>query len=144
MNDVRFVKAIPYHAWTLMFSNLIGKNILSCNHLPIAVIADHVRTTHQGTQTIKYTMEFRPLNWKRIPRIRKQKKSKKPIIDLVATNDWSKILVLDQTFKTNALIASDNITMDAFLGVCARDTAGTLRIKFGNPANLARRRRMLA
>lgn len=143
MNDVNLVKAIPYHAWSLMFSNLIGANILSCNHLPLVVIADHVRTTRQGNKTIKYTMEFRPLNWKRIPRVRKQKKSTTPIIDLVSTNDWSKILTLHETFKQNALIASDNVTMDAFLGICARDTTASLRIKFGDPANLARRRRML-
>lgn len=40
-------------------------------------------------------------------------------------------------------MASDNVTMDAFLGICAHDTDHTLRFKYGDPANLARRRRML-
>ena len=69
-----FVKAIPYHAWTLMLSNLVGSRIYSGNHLPVAVIADHIRTNRQGTDTLKYTMQFRPLHWKRVPRVRKQTK----------------------------------------------------------------------
>lgn len=143
-----FVKAIPYHAWALMLSNLVGSRIYSGNHLPVAVIADHVRTNRQGTDTLKYTMQFRPLHWKRVPRVRKQtkrqaKKNKPPVIDLVATNDWSRILMLHEDFLQDALVASDNLTMDAFLGICTRDTDTTLRLKYGNPANLSRRRRML-
>ena len=143
-----FVKAIPYHAWTLMLSNLVGPNIYSCNHLALAVIADHVRTNRHGTQTLKHTMQFRPLHWKRVPRVRKQtkrqaKRNQPPIIDLVATNDWTRILPLHEEFTQYALVASDNVTMDAFLGICAHDTDHTLRFKYGDPANLARRRRML-
>ena len=146
MQDAQFVRAIPYHAWSLCFSNLVGGAILSCNHLAIGVIADHVRTNRMGNESIKHTMAYRPANWKRLPRLRKMKKqhrNSKPIIDLVATNDFTRILPLDTHFKEHALLASDNITMDAFLGVCGRDTNQSLVVKYGPPENFARRRRML-
>lgn len=148
LSNPMFVKAIPYHAWTLMLSNLVGPHTYSCNHLALAIIADHTRTNRHGTDTLKHTMQFRPLNWKRVPRVRKQskrqaKRNQPPIIDLVPTKDWSRILMLQKTFTEDALVRSDNVTMDAFLGICARDTDITLRLKYGDPSNLARRRRML-
>lgn len=143
-SNPELVKAVPYHAYTLMLTNLLGPNLWSANHLPLAIVADHqINTNYDGKQSIRATMAFRPHHWKRIPRIRKTRKKKKPIIDLVPCSDFNRILPLTLATSKDAKIASDNITTDAFLGITQRDTAATLGIKFGPPENLARRRRML-
>lgn len=144
LRHVEYVKAIPYHAYTLVLSNLIGPNMFSANHLAVGILADHSQNVHSGVQSIKHTMAYRPLNWKRVPRLRKQtRKNKKPILDLVPCNDFERILPLSPGFKRYAAICAKNITVDAFLGVTTKDNQSSLLVKFGMPENLARRRRML-
>jgi hypothetical protein len=152
LNNPVMIKSIPYHAYTLMLSNLVGPNMYSCNHLAIGVVADHSDQPHEnGVETIQHTMAYRPTNWKRVPRLRKQpkhpKKGKKanhtPIVDLVPCNDFDRILPLDPAFQSYADVCAKNITLDAFLGVTKHDNASTLGVKFGMPENFARRRRML-
>jgi hypothetical protein len=159
LSSEKYIKAIPYHAYTLMISNLVGTRLFTMNHIPVAIIADHERGSYAksapSSVSIKNTMAYRPVNWKRVPRIRKVRRNKKarqhpnqqPIIDLVPCNDFNILLPLDHMFMNYAQIKSDNITIDAFLGITSTDTpqppTQTLLVKFGSPENLARRFRML-
>lgn len=144
LHHPEYVVAVPYHAYTLVLSNLVGPNIYSANHLAIGVVADHTRNVQNQVQSIKETMAYRPLNWKRVPRLRKQKgRNKKPIMDLVPCNDFERILPLDARFKDYASICAKNIAIDAFLGVTSKDVPDSLLVKYGVPENFARRRRML-
>ncbi len=139
-----YVKAIPYHAYTLVLSNLIGPTIYSANHLAVGVVADHAQNVQNQIQSIKETMAYRPLNWKRVPRLRKTKNKKKtPIVDLVPCSDFERILPMDSTFKQYSSICAKNITIDAFLGITSKDFQDSVLVKYGMLENFARRRRML-
>jgi hypothetical protein len=145
LHHPEYVVAVPYHAYTLMLSNLIGPALYSANHLAIGVIADHTQNVQNQVQSIKNTMAYRPFNWKMVPRLRKggKNKKKKPIVDLVPCNDFERILPMDSTFKDYAGICSKNITIDAFLGITANDSQNSILLKYRMPENFARRRRML-
>lgn len=142
----RYVFAVPYHAYTLVLSNLCllhQGGFYSANHLGIGCIIDHIQGLNSSAvdspQTIQATMAFRPKNWKLIPKQRKQSK----ILDLIPTEDFQKILPVSRDLIRYAGVASDNLTVDGFLGITSDDSLDVLRIKFGSSENLARQRRML-
>lgn len=147
--NLHMVKSIPYYAYSLVLSDLcylpqIGFD--SLNHVPIACIMDHIQgnSTTKCLTTIQAMDTFRPLYWKKIPRIRVNRKTKKKQTDMVPCSDMNKLLPLQPSFQQYACnIQTTNLSGDAFLGKTNKDSQEALTIKYGSLQNLTRLQRVL-
>ena len=80
--SAQLVRAVPYHAYTLVLSNLCYMDNIgfySMNHVPFGVVLDHETglspNSTPSPKSIQHVLAFRPKYWRMLPRKRQTRKS---------------------------------------------------------------------
>lgn len=136
----------PEYLSTLVWSNLIYAariSLLSCNHLPVAAIFDHLTgaSATVDSKALSQTREFEPHNWLVALRPVNELSNKLAPVEL---SDPCELVELDPGYERYAGVTSDNVTQDGFLGITSLDGVNISRHKFSSDVELERQKRMLA